>query len=204
MRRIRLLLRGLAKAIVAIVAIVVAGVIGVGLGVGLSALVGDDNGGALPDNTRCARPVIRTSTSNTKPARATRTKTTGSPRPAAAPGVCVQILYAFLQRGVSASGRRRKRARISVHVRVTNRGTRRIVNTDPVLIAKARVRPDPDSRGTTGTLLKSVPPGTTAGGRLRFETVGTVTQGLESTLRARLSIARQIVPIRLRLGEPPG
>jgi hypothetical protein len=115
----------------------------------------------------------------------------------------VQIVSAFLQRATTPSGRSRNRARISIHVRVTNRGKTTIAKAIPVLLAKQQVRPDPATRDTTGTLLKSISPGETAGGRLRFETGGAVTQDLVETLRARLRIGGRTVTVELKLGRPP-
>lgn len=121
------------------------------------------------------------------------------PRPPAE-GVRVSVLSADLQRAVSRSGRRRHRARLSVHVRVTNLGPRRIADVKPVLLARrARVRPDPFARGTTGSLLRPVPPRFTAGGTLRFETAGAVTGRLVTTRRAQLQIAGQTVALTIRV-----
>lgn len=226
--RLKLLLRGLPKLIAAIV---IAGVVGVGLGVGLSALSGnDDSSGGLADTgtkstqttrkkhkrskktrtatTRTATSTTpakqRTSTTRTSTAAKTVTATTPAPPPAANAKVRVQIVTAFLQPASTASGRRRKRARISIHVRVINKGKHQIARANPVLlIGAARLHPDPAAKDTTGTLLKSILVGETAGGRLRFETAGAPTTAVTKSLQAHLRIAGRTVVVKLKLGKPP-
>jgi len=121
------------------------------------------------------------------------------PKPERTDGVRIQVLSADLLRAATPSGRRRNRARLTVHVRITNQGARVITNIDPVLIARARVRPDPRTRNTTGSLLRPVPPGFTAGGTLRFETGGASTARLATTLRAQLRIAGATTSFRAKI-----
>jgi hypothetical protein len=123
-----------------------------------------------------------------------------SARPAPAKTVRVQIMSAILQRAGTPSGRRRDRARLSLHVRVTNDLPSRVRDLNPILLARQRVPPDPHARDTTGSLLRPIMPGATAGGRLRFETAGSVTRQLISTQQARLLIAGQLVVVDLKLG----
>jgi len=119
--------------------------------------------------------------------------------PVRADGVRIQVLSADFLRAVTPSGRRRNRARLTVHVRITNRGSRVITNVDPVLLAQAQVRPDPRTRDTTGSLLRPVPPGFTASGTLRFETGGASTARLAKTLRAQLRIAGATASFRAKI-----
>lgn len=127
----------------------------------------------------------------------------GEPAPApSASNVRVQVVSAVLHPAGTPRNRRRQRARLSVHVRVTNGGKAPIADVNPMLISPARIRPDPAARDAAGSLLKPVAPGESAKGRLRLETAGAVTKQLASTRRARLRIARQTVEVRLKLGRP--
>ncbi len=158
--------------------VVVAAALGVGIG---TALFGDRSGDrALPDVVAPSRQPPQTTLAR------------------------VQIVTAVLQPAQTARGRRRHRARLSVHVRVTNNGEVRIENLDPLLVAAGkRVPPDPFARDTTGSLLRPLPPGITAGGRLRFEIAGAVTDQLAATHHGVLRIAGGTVPFELELGRPP-
>lgn len=127
-----------------------------------------------------------------------------SPRVAArAEGARVDILSATVQPAGTPSGQRRKRARVTVYLRVTNQRGSTITNLEPVLLAGVRVLPDPNATYTTGSLLEPVPPGTTATGTLRFETAGAVTDRVLATRRAQLHIAGATVPLTLDLRPPP-
>ncbi|MDX6689298.1 MAG: hypothetical protein QOG15_755 [Solirubrobacteraceae bacterium] len=121
--------------------------------------------------------------------------------PSAEKTVRVQVISAVLQRAHTARGRSRDRARLSVHVRVTNHGTSHLRDVNPALISVELVRPDPRARDTTGSLLRPIAPGETAGGRLRFETAGAVTRQLTSTLRARLRIAGRTFATGVEIGD---
>lgn len=127
-----------------------------------------------------------------------------SPRVAArAEGARVDILSATVQPAGTPSGQRRKRARVTVYLQVTNQRGSTITNLEPVLLAGVRVLPDPNATYTTGSLLEPVPPGTTATGTLRFETAGAVTDRVLATRRAQLHIAGATVPLTLDLRPPP-
>lgn len=126
-----------------------------------------------------------------------------SPAPVPAEAARVDILSATVQPAGTPSGQRRKRARVTVYLQVTNQRGSTITNLEPVLLAGARVLPDPNATYTTGSLLEPVPPGTTATGTLRFETAGAVTDRVLATRRAQLHIAGATVPLTLDLRPPP-
>lgn len=160
--------------------VAVAAVVGVGIG---SVLFGSDTSDrALPD-------VVGPKRQSPSP-QVTRAR--------------VQVVTAFLQPALAPRGRRRHRARLSVHVRVTNDGKVRIEDLAPLLVASGkRVAPDPLASDTTGSLLRPLAPGATAGGRLRFETAGAVTDQLAKARRGVLQIAGGTVPFELKMGRPP-
>jgi len=185
------LLRGLAKHVGAIV---VAGLAGLGIGAGLAELSGDPGvpGGASP-------PVTNTTTTASR-----GTKRASTPPQKPANDVRVRIVSTILHPASSRSGKRRKRARLSVHVRVTNGGSRRIVPSRPVLVSgDVRVRTDP-SQDTDSTKLGALRAGATGDVTLRFEIAGAVTERLREELRARLTIAGRNVTATVKVGGPVG
>jgi hypothetical protein len=207
------LLRGAAKfAAVAIGAVALGAVVGLGL----SELSGDNvastpTGPAAPGTTQTttkpARTTAKPARTATKPTRTTtkaaqpspaRTQTTPSP---ALPRV--NIVSAILQPAATASGRSRRRARLSIRVEVVNRGDRRLTWPAPQLISGTTLmRVDPNAGGAAGALLKPLARGATATGELRFETVGDVTSRLQNARRARLRIAGRTVKVRVTIGAP--
>ncbi len=115
----------------------------------------------------------------------------------------VDVVSAVVQPAATPSGRRRKRARVTVQLRLANQGESTIANVQPALLARTRVNPDPRADDTTGSLLEPIPPGSTAAGALRFETAAAVTDRLLATRRAQLRIAGETVPLTLSLRPPP-
>ena len=186
-------LSGLAKLVAAIA---VAG-LGFALAVALAQLSGDDDsatgvsGGppaaSSPDTTTTARTrTTRASTSPQKPDNDVR----------------VRIVSAILHPAATATGQRRRCARLSVHVRVTNRGSRRISPARPVLVSgDDRVKTDPP-QDTAETHLGAINPGETGDVTLRFEAKGAVTERLRRKLRARLTIAGRNVTATVKVGRP--
>jgi len=217
-----MILRGLLKLIAVVVA---AGVVGAGLGIGLSKLSGDDGSPALAPQTASSTPSTatqRTQTADTPPATrtqttertgtqtttaTTRTQTTSTtqttgPRRTLVPRV--QILSAVLYPAATESGRARQRARVSIRVRVTNRGADSLEPEAPVLIAgDDRVTADPRATELAGDLLEPLAPETSATGELRFEIAGAVTQRLTAQPRARLGIANRTVAVTIQISQTP-
>jgi len=188
MRTSEIGLRGLAK-LVAVLASVAVG--GLAIGAALAKLSGDSGGatGGPPagsaSNPTTATSEKRASTRGQKPANAVR----------------VRVVSAILHPASSSSGKRRQRARLSVHVRVTNRGSRRFVPSRPVLVSgDVRLKTD-RNQDSADTNLEALAPGATGDVTLRFETAGTVTQRVRQQLRARLVIAGRQVTAPVKLGE---
>lgn len=180
--RLRLALRGLAKLICVIV---VAGAAGVGLGVALSELTADS---AKDTSGGGSQPGAETSTAGT--------------RPSSASAVRVQVVSVVLHRQSAPSARRRRRAVLSIHVRVVNRGKRTIANLAPFLVAGPRRRADPSAADSTGSLLRPLRAGSSADGTLRFRTARTLTDRLTSRRRAQLRIAGRTVALNVLIGSP--
>jgi len=83
---------------------------------------------------------------------------------------------------------------------VTNRGSRRIVPSRPVLVSGGvRVKTDPN-QDTDDTNLGALAPGATGDVTLRFEIAGAVTKRLRQELRARMTIAGQNVTATVKVG----
>jgi hypothetical protein len=209
--RLRLLARALGKLVVVIV---VAGAAGAGFGIGVSRLTDDDSSSSSVDTSTTgsnARPGMSTNGETDATGTATATELTTTARPRGDPAtsrrqrtarpVRVRVISSILHRGSTRTGRRSNRARLSVHVRVTNHGKRTIANVRPVLMADTRPRADPTAVDTTRSLLR-VRPGSTADGTVRFETAGAVTRHLVSTRRARLRIAGRTATLTVRIGSP--
>ncbi|MGI9097283.1 MAG: hypothetical protein ACR2H2_02105 [Solirubrobacteraceae bacterium] len=196
------LLGGLAK-FVAVVAVAVLG--GLAIGYALSEL----SGNGVSSTSAGSRPPPTTSSSS---AATTSKKTTGttpvaSKKPAATLGqkpkhqVRVRVISAVLHPAGLASRQRRNRARLSVHVRVTNRGSRPFVASRPVLISgSTRVATDP-KQDTARTNLGTLAPGATGNVTLRFEIAGSVTKRVQNQLRARLIIAGRNVTVPVEVGR---
>lgn len=189
------LLRGLVK----LVAVVVAAALGgLAIGMALAKLSGNDNsstsaaGGSPEASAPGTTATTRTSQKGGAPAQ----------RKKPANDVRVRIVSAVLRSADTPSGRRRQRARLSVKVRVTNRGSRRVNIPRPGLVAgDARVRTDPnaDSRATN---VRALDPGASRRVTLRFELAGDVTKRVRQDRRARLIIAGQKVMAAVTLGRP--
>jgi hypothetical protein len=129
----------------------------------------------------------------------TSVKKTARP-PAAANAVTISVLSSDVLTAGSLSGQRRHRARLTVHVRVTNLSPAELTDIAPLLLSRPPVRADRNASDTTGSLLRPVPVGYTAGGSLRFETAGAVTDEIIRTKQVRLRLAGQTftVPCTVR------
>lgn len=223
-----MLLRGLLKFLAVAVA---AGVVGAGLGIGLAELGGGDDDGTpfAPRTTSTASlltttPPAQTTTSTTSPPTTSPTSppTTTTPTPTtsipaettttsttATDGQVsrttrVQIQSAVLYPASTPRGRARRRARVVVRVRLTNRSADTLRAPAPMLIVGAgRVRADPRAAEVAGPLLRSLAPAKSARGELRFETIGSITQLLMNQPRARLSIAGRTVSVSIRVSSTP-
>ena len=193
------MIRGLLKFVAVVVA---AGVVGAGVGVGLAALTGGEDDPSPAPQASSSAPGTATSstptTSTTPVLGTTPTRETAPAKPALVPRV--QVLSAVLLEASTASGRDRRRARVSIRVRVTNRGAETLDLEDPQLLAgNDRVSADPRAANGAGTLLKPLASDASATGKLRFETTGAVTERLTTEGSARLGIAGRTVAVKLEI-----
>jgi len=185
-----MLLRGFAK-LVALIAVWAIG--GLAIGTGLVALTGDDD----TPKSATGGPAGGAAT--------TATTTTGaSEEPAPVQGakpaddVRVRIVSASLIPAKEPSGRRRQRARLSVRVRTTNRGSRGVRIPRPLLVsADARVKTDPNA-DSPSTNLRELAAGATRTVTLRFEIAGAVTKRLRQRGRVRVIVAGRRVIVSIR------
>jgi hypothetical protein len=213
--RLRLLLRGLGK-LIAVIAL--AGAVGVGLGFGLSALAGDDSTRGSTGRSKASEATATTREKATgRAATTTESKTTASSVAHAQPTtthtttggqrgastVRVQVVSAVLHPAITPSGRRRNRAGLAVHVRVTNRGSRRrVIILRPVLVSGGvRVLTDPHT-DTAATKRRTLDPAATADVTLRFEIAGAVTTRVRRQRRVRVIVAGRNVIASVIRGRP--
>ena len=181
--------RGLAT-VVALVA--AAGAVGIALGLVLTKLGGNDDPAALTAG------ASRTTEPATTGPRATSASKPVAQDPLSL--VRVRVLSAVLHPAATRSGKRRRRARLGVHVEVHNRGAQRVVLQRPSLLAaNRRVSTDPraDARGSR---LRVIGTGRTADVTLRFETAGALTRHLVTRRRARVLIAKRSLPVSITVG----
>lgn len=183
-----ILFRGVLKFAVVVLA---ATAVGAGLGVGLAALSGDDGPSPVPVTTSASTSTSPAQTTAATPAQGSR-----SPR--------VRVLSAVLFPSATASGRARRRARLSVRVRVTNRDSATLAAQDPqLLVDTRRISTDPRADSVAGPLLESLAPAASAAGELRFETTGAVTGRLHARPSARLRIAHRTVAVKITISPTP-
>lgn len=161
--------------------ILVAGAIGAAVGIGFAQLGRDGNPSSTP--TAAAPPP----------------QAPASPAPA---GVGVSVLDAVLHPAGTPSGAARRRARLTVRIRVENHGTTLQAFARPLLIVgNATVRTDPHA-DTPKTYLPSLAAGQTTAVMLRFEVAGALTSDLMTRRRAQLTFAAHSVAVFVKLGAP--
>jgi hypothetical protein len=201
---------------------VAAGAAGALLGLGIAALTGDDESSSpslptvgTPTTTTEASTsaagttptptstLITPTSTTTAPTTTITTTTTTAPAPgSSAARPRVDVLSTVAHPVTAPAGDTRRRARVSVHVRVTNGTGRRIAPAPPVLaVGDARLQIAPGSSGAAAPLLAALDPGAVADGRLRFDTEAAVTAQL-TTARVRLLIAGTTVTVTPVIGSP--
>lgn len=156
--------------------VLAAGAVGVGLGVGLSALMSDDDpappGAAAPST---AAPLTK---------------------------LRVRILGAVLHPARTASGQQRRRARLAVRVRAENTAATRVTLARPAILAAGEtVHSDPQA-DSPRTHLGTLGPGMTQAVTLRFEVAGKVTAQLVNERTGRLRIAGRTIGLNVKVGAP--
>ncbi len=193
-RRPSIILRGVLKFLTVAVA---AAAVGAGIGVGLGSLRGDSSPAGTPMTGSDSKQTE--TTSQTTPT--TKTQTTPD-RKDRTPSV--RVVKAVLFPAATQRGRALQRARVSVRVRVTNRGSEPLDPGKPRLIVDdERVGVDPRAVKIAGDVLKSIPPGKSETGELRFETSGALTQRLKDKPSARLRIAGRIASVDIAISSTP-
>lgn len=207
--------------------ILVAGGVGVALGMGLSALAGDNNApptapiadaqttgadaresgvgtgaGAVPTVPTGAATTPSVPT-QTVPATSAATATTASPPPPRqTPGVRVDVLDARLFTDESPSGVQEQRARMTVRVRAANAGRRRVTLPRPLLrVGSVRIATDADD-GTPRSVFEPLAAGTAQTVTLRFSLAGEATPKVVRDRRARILIAGQSLAMRVKVRAP--
>jgi hypothetical protein len=208
--RLKLFLRGLIKFLALVV---VAGGIGVALGMGLSKLAEDAEpagttetvtGAAAappaPAGPPPAPATTATTTSTTTSTTATTATTPSEPPPTPPPPIRVSVLDARLFTDATPSGRREQRARVTVRVRTENRGSERVTLAGPRLrVGSVRVAVD-----AGGAQLGALAAGASQTVTLRFALSGEATPKLVRDRRARILIAGQSLPMRVRVRASAG
>lgn len=116
----------------------------------------------------------------------------------AAAAVDVRVISAILHPSASSAGRNRHAARVTVHVRLDNRGDRRVTLRPPMLLSGGAALP----YDRLQFALKPLAPGAAVGARLRFEPRSAFTQRLLTERDAQLQIAGRTIPLTLKIGRP--
>lgn len=178
--------------------IVVSVTAGVILGVALTQLAdNDDSAGTLTEG-RGKTPA--STTSRTEPGQQMAPARHGAAD--ARKQLRLRIISAVLHPAATPSGQRRRRGRLSVHVRVKNHGSQRVVPARPSLLAaRQRTRTNPRADGPA-TRLGPIGAGQTVDVTLRFETAGAVTEQLTTQRRGRILVGGRSWPISVRVGSP--
>lgn len=199
-------LAGVLRTLAKLAAVVVlGGAAGAGLGVGVAALTEDAATVELApapltaSGTPAATPPAAT-TARSRTDTASNSASDVQPRPSRT--VRVRVLAAVLHPGATSLGRRRQRARLGVHVRVTNGGTAVLKPARPMLLAPGVVVPGKAVGGPGRSLREPLEPLASAQDRLRFETAGAVTKRIVTTRRVRLRVAGSTVFVRVNIGPP--
>jgi hypothetical protein len=181
-------LPGLAKLVATVVVAAVGGLV---IGAAVAKLSRDGDSSSIPTGgpPRASLPF------------ATPTTTPVAGKKPARQGVRVRILSAVLH-PAPRSGQRRQRALLTVHVRLANRGSRRIIMSRPVLVS-GNVRVQTNLKADTGaTKLRVLDRGATERLRLRFEIADAVEKQVLQRRRVRLTIAGRNVTVSVTRGRP--
>lgn len=175
----------------------ISGAMGLGVGVGIAKTDDDDDDAptrAAATTTAAAVPEAPVPTTSEEPEGDTA-------REVAVRGLEVSVVSATIQMAATESGRKRKRARTSVIVRVVNSGQEEVPALEPVLRSGLNtVRADPNATGVAGDLFDRLGAGEIASGELRFETAGEMTTRLATVRSALLQIGGVQQRVTLKAG----
>ncbi len=109
----------------------------------------------------------------------------------------IRVLSSTFVAATTPSGRKRRRARLAVRLRVTARGEKATLGTARLISGDDELTTDPNATEVAGKLLDPIPAGMRATGELRFETSGALTDRLADKLRATLRIGDRTLSLRL-------
>ena len=111
----------------------------------------------------------------------------------------MRVLGARLHTAATPSGRQEQRARVSVRVQAENTGGKRVTLAPPTLrVGRVRVPGDVGA----GATFDSLRPRARQTVTLRFSLAGEATPKVVRDRRARLLIAGQSVPVRVKVQSP--
>ena len=116
----------------------------------------------------------------------------------AAAAVDVRVISAILHPSASSAGRNRHAARVTVHVRLDNRGSRRVTLRPPMLLSGGAAL----AYDRRQFALEPLDPGATVDARLRFEPRSAFTQRLVTERDPQLQIAARTIALTLKIGAP--
>jgi len=172
-----------------LIAVLVCGsAIGLGLGFGIGGLGGDDDsGGSFARTTVVAD-----------------TETDTGAEIQLADGVRLTVVGASFQKATTASGRKRKRARVAVRVSLRNGGGTSVPAFPEgpgarlrLVVGDERISADPNATLPADGLARRLAPESTASGELRFETAGASTTMLADATTIRLRLGGRAVDVPL-------
>lgn len=185
------ILRGLLT-FVALTAVAIA--VGLGIGLGIGEVSSDDSSDS---GLRSSKAGAVRGTDDVAPTPPDRTFELAG-------GVRLGILRATFTPATTASGRKRKRGRVAVQVRLRNEGGT-LVDAFPagptarlrLVVRRERVAADRKAIEPAKSIARSLAPESIASGELRFETVGSTTTRLEDADEVRLRIGERTVTVPL-------
>ena len=170
-------------------------VAGLGLGLGLSKLSGNEAESSTAVDSAPTAPAATTSAPDASGATGATGTTRSDDAKRQAPRI--RVLSSTFEPAATPSGLQRRRARVTVRLRVTARADDATLGTARLISGDDELEADPNAAEAAGKLLDPIPAGTRATGELRFETAGALTDRLANQRRATLRIGDRSLPLRL-------
>lgn len=172
-------------------------VVGAGLGTGLGKLSeGGDSSSTLPASAADVSPDPTGASGPTSAGRSAIQET--EPQPPK-----IRVLSSTFAPATTPRGRERRRARLTVRLRVTAREDDATLGNVRLVSGDERRGADPNATEAAGGLLEVIPAGESATGALRFETAGVLTDRLANEGRAILRIGDRSLSLRLTPPRDP-
>lgn len=170
--------------------VLIAGLVGTVLGVGIAMLSREGNG------TASSPPEAETTGDDPPSTSAGQVPAESSAQ------LLVRVLGSILHPAGTESGQQRRRARVTVRVRVENRGERVVTPARPTLLVAGERIPSDPSADSPRTHLGDVAPGQSAAVTLRFEVAGDVTTTIMAERRARIRLAGRTLSFGVTIAPP--